>query len=126
MLPIKLKYYAIGITILLGVAVSCIATYKYVQLQSENSTLELSNTKLINDNAALTTNLANEKRLREDTEKVLSHFKDLKNDNKETERTNTVIVEKIKQIDIKSVKADTINTLVSELEGDWKCINGCQ
>ena len=126
MLPIKLKYYAIGATIFGIIAVSGTIMYKYVQLQSLNTTLEVSNTKLTNDNATLTANLANEKRLREDTEKVLGHFKDLKNDNKETEHTNTVIVEKIKQLDIKSVKADTINTLVSELEGDWKCINGCQ
>lgn len=125
MLPIKFKYYAMGATALLLVAATGIGVYKYIAIQSENTTLLTENTRLSFDNQDLKIDLGNEKRLREDTEKVLAHFKDLTKENKESEHTNTVIVEKIKQIDVKTVKAETINSLVSDLEGEWACINGC-
>lgn len=125
MLPIKFKYYAIGATALLLVAATGIGVYKYIAIKSENTILLTENTRLSFDNQDLKIDLGNEKRLREDTEKVLAHFKDLTKENKESEHTNTVIVEKIKQIDVKTVKAETINSLVSDLEGEWACINGC-
>lgn len=125
MLPIKFKYYAIGATALLLVAATGIGVYKYIAIKSENTTLLTENTRLSFDNQDLKIDLGNEKRLREDTEKVLAHFKDLTKENKESEHTNTVIVEKIRQIDVKTIKAETINSLVSDLEGEWACINGC-
>lgn len=102
----------IGIAALL---LSAIGTFGYVGIRMYNMIYSLSeaNAKL---NQTLTENIAIERKLREDTEKVLSHFKDLAAENKETDNTNTVVVEKIKQIDVKTVSADTINRLTLELE----------
>ena len=119
----KLKLIGIGAVLILAIGASGYAVTRMYNMDSEIHRLSESNAKLNADNLTLTENLAIEKKLREDTEKVLSHFKDLAAENKETDDTNTVVVEKIKQIDVKTVSADTINRLTLELEDGWKCLN---
>lgn len=119
----KLKLTGIGAALILALGASGYVATRMYNMNSEIDSLSESNAKLNADNQTLTENIAIERKLREDTEKVLSHFKDLAAENKETDDTNTVVVEKIKQIDVKTVSADTINRLTLELEDGWKCLN---
>ena len=119
----KLKLIGIGAVLILALGASGYVATRMYNMNSEIDSLSESNAKLNADNQTLTENIAIERKLREDTEKVLSHFKDLAAENKETDNTNTVVVEKIKQIDVKTVSADTINRLTLELEDGWKCLN---
>ena len=119
----KLKLIGIGAVLILAIGASGYVVTRMYNMDSEIHRLSESNAKLNADNQTLTENIAIERKLREDTEKVLSHFKDLAAENKETDNTNTVVVEKIKQIDVKTVSADTINRLTLELEDGWKCLN---
>ena len=119
----KLKLIGIGAVLILAIGASGYVVTRMYNMDSEIYSLSESNAKLTADNQTLTENIAIEKKLREDTEKVLSHFKDLAAENKETDNTNTVVVERIKQIDVKTVSADTINRLTLELEDGWKCLN---
>lgn len=119
----KLKLIGIGAALILALGASGYIVTRIYNMDSEIHRLSESNAKLTADNQTLTENIAIEKKLREDTEKVLSHFKDLAAENKETDNTNTVVVERIKQIDVKTVSADTINRLTLELEDGWKCLN---
>lgn len=119
----KLKLIGIGTMLILALGASGYVATRMYNMNSEIDSLSESNAKLNADNQTLTENIAIERKLREDTEKVLSHFKDLAAENKETDNTNTVVVERIKQIDVKTVSADTINRLTLELEDGWKCLN---
>ena len=119
----KLKLIGIGAVLILAIGASGYVVTRMYNMDSEIHRLSESNAKLNADNQTLTENIAIERKLREDTEKVLSHFKDLAAENKETDNINTVVVEKIKQIDVKTVSADTINRLTLELEDGWKCLN---
>ena len=119
----KFKLIGIGAILIAILGASGYIVTRMYNMNSEIHSLSESNAKLAADNLTLTENIAIEKRLREDTEKVLSHFKDLAAENKETDDTNTVVVEKIKQIDVKTVSADTINRLTLELDDGWKCLN---
>ena len=119
----KFKLIGIGAILIVALGASGYIVTRMYNMNSEIHSLSEANTKLASDNLMITENLATEKRLREDTEKVLSHFKDLVVENKETDNTNTVVVEKIKQIDVKTVSSDTINRLTIELEDGWKCLN---
>ena len=123
MLLSKAKLIGVGASLLITLGIFGFIGTKMYSMNTEISQLKIDNTKLITDNTTLKENVITEKRLREDTEKVLSHFKDLAVENKETDNTNTVVVEKIKQIDVKTVSADTINRLTIELEDGWKCLN---
>lgn len=119
----KFKLIGIGAILIAILSASGYIVTRMYNMNSEIDSLSESNAKLAADNQTLTENIAIERKLREDTEKVLSHFKDLAAENKETDNTNTVVVEKIKQIDVKTVSADTINRLTLELEDGWKCLN---
>ena len=121
MLLSKAKLIGVGASLLITLGIFGFIGTKMYSMNTEISQLKIDNTKLITDNTTLKENVITEKHLREDTEKVLEQFKSLSKDNKETDRTSTVFIEKVRQVDLKLVNADTINNLVSELNKDWKC-----